>query len=477
MRLFVYAFLFATISLPIAANAETDKANQTAAIERRLHPQPVEASSFLWTDWNRFQQNYHPLYAADDDPKTAWVEGVDSSGAGQWIRFHVSEMKGATKLRLSIRAGYQKSTRLFKANARPRQVTVILKPSGKSVQAQLEDREGWQEIIATQAAGPLDGVELHVDSVYEGTKYTDLTISDVRIFVTATTRENPAYEKSKLDKTLAWKAERLRTARLYKQKKSSELPLLPTYRLATAKEGGGSSAWDVCEDYSVRCRLGYMVKQAEKDPVLTSRFAKEMAILQKISRDPTSLTTVKVAVRDKRPIPAVDGLHVPDLWHSVDGEYGYDGMELPILGTLGSLRADGVGALEVQKQVAFQDALSARLRPCNRSAGRIYAWAEKEKREGDRDQLRALLLVRCGSVEMREGDVSVAEVQIVIYGDDGRLALVAGADYVNAFTWAQNATANGDVAVIGEGRGLFADGRLLTLTRPALAQSQGQKPQ
>src|ERR671930_2204078 len=89
-------------------------------LERRLHAEVVTASSFLWNDWNRFQENYYPLYISDDDPKTAWTEGAPTSGAGEWLRMRVTRTEGATRARLRIRAGYQKSTRMFKANARPK---------------------------------------------------------------------------------------------------------------------------------------------------------------------------------------------------------------------------------------------------------------------------------------------------------------------------------------------------------------------
>src|SRR5512143_3727607 len=94
--------------------------------ERRLHADQVSASSFLWNDWNRFQENYHPLYVSDDDPKTAWVEGVEGNGAGEWLRLRVTEMDGATQVRLHVRNGYQKSASLFAANARPKDVTIKL---------------------------------------------------------------------------------------------------------------------------------------------------------------------------------------------------------------------------------------------------------------------------------------------------------------------------------------------------------------
>src|SRR5215470_7202450 len=93
-------------------------------VERRLHADQVTASSFLWNDWNRFQENYHPLYVSDDDPKTAWVEGVEGDGVGEWLRLRVTPMDGATKLRLHVRNGYQKSSSLFKANSRPKEVTI-----------------------------------------------------------------------------------------------------------------------------------------------------------------------------------------------------------------------------------------------------------------------------------------------------------------------------------------------------------------
>ena len=77
--------------------------------ERRLHPDRATASSFLWNDWNRFQENYHPLYLVDDDPKTAWVEGVAGHGDGEWVKVHTTRVAAVTKVRLRLRNGYHKS--------------------------------------------------------------------------------------------------------------------------------------------------------------------------------------------------------------------------------------------------------------------------------------------------------------------------------------------------------------------------------
>src|SRR5258706_8950762 len=114
-------------------------------VERRLFADQVSGSSFLWNDWNRFQENYLPLYVSDDDPKTAWTEGADSNGEGEWIRMQVTEMDGATKVRLRMRAGYQKSESLWKKNTRPKEATIKLLPGGQTTKVTLADQWGWQE--------------------------------------------------------------------------------------------------------------------------------------------------------------------------------------------------------------------------------------------------------------------------------------------------------------------------------------------
>src|SRR6188768_4426143 len=64
------------------------------AKERRLHVASAEASSYLVNDWDKFQENYLPLYVGDDDPKTAW--SLKTEGVGEWLRVHTTQMEGAT---------------------------------------------------------------------------------------------------------------------------------------------------------------------------------------------------------------------------------------------------------------------------------------------------------------------------------------------------------------------------------------------
>ena len=200
-------------------------------VERRLYSDRIESSSFLWTDWNKFQENYHPNYIMDGDPATAWVEGADTSGKGEWVRVHLSPVEGATKVRLRVQNGYHKSKTLHEKNARLKEVEVKALPSGFTHKATLKDDMEWQEIAFEQPAGKLEAIELSVASVFEGSKYTDLCVSDLEVFVTGLNVENPAFEKAKLDELLAWKKNRLAAAAVLGSKKATELPILPGYRL------------------------------------------------------------------------------------------------------------------------------------------------------------------------------------------------------------------------------------------------------
>ena len=38
---------------------------------KQLHSPEAVATSYLKSNWNRFEENYHPNYVLDGDPKTA----------------------------------------------------------------------------------------------------------------------------------------------------------------------------------------------------------------------------------------------------------------------------------------------------------------------------------------------------------------------------------------------------------------------
>jgi hypothetical protein len=299
-------------------------------VERRLYSDAIDASSFLWGDWNRFVENYHPNYVGDDDPKTAWVEGVPGSGAGQWVRLQVTPLDGTTRVRLKIRNGYQKSKELFAANARAKDVVVRLLPSRAEVKATLTDSDGWQEVIVSQPVGALRAIELRVGSVYEGTKYQDLCISDVAVYASSTTADNPTFEKSKKKSLLAWRAGRIAAAKAWSSA-GVALPLHASYQV-TSTEGQVD-----CDN----CDLAGMLAAAAADPAWKP-WQEAIAVGQQTVAELDRLPTVQVAPRAKTALPVADGFERPDLGQVA----GFEGPQTVATEVVRVLVHPGVAAVE-----------------------------------------------------------------------------------------------------------------------------------
>jgi hypothetical protein len=436
----------------LAATAATAAA---APVERRLHSDAAEASSFLWNDWNRFQENYHPNYVADDDPRTAWVEGAASSGAGEWVRIKVTKLDGVSAVRLRLRNGYQKSKALFAANARIKDVTIKLLPSGKTTRAMLPDAMEWQELTVKQDAGPLEGVEIQVGSVYEGSKYADLCLSDAQIFATATDRQNPVFEKLKLTALQAWKKDRVAAAKQFRAQGAKTMPLLTAYTEVAGPEDTAEGVWDKCQN-DVLCHTREALARAgrarELQPWTTS-----IAIANKALAGDPGLFAAKVAPTDARSLPPLDGFRTPEAYDGIEIGAYWKQTSLPIYGVVGALRTDTLRVIETRSPVSLADAVAAKPAGCQRGKGATFTWALRQKGEAadaGRDLVRAVVAVHCAYVETRDGGSESAVPQVLVYDPQGRLALVAGPGYVDGFTWA---TVDGRDAIVSA-RGIGESG-------------------
>ena len=133
-----FALFLALTSAP-AAHAAADK---IPAGYQQLHASEATATSFLVANWNDFEENYHPNYAFDGDPKTAWIEGKDDIGVGESITWKLSKLKDATSVLLRIRNGYQKSEQLFAMNSRPKKVELKFFGTGGKVVKTVELKIG-----------------------------------------------------------------------------------------------------------------------------------------------------------------------------------------------------------------------------------------------------------------------------------------------------------------------------------------------
>lgn len=432
------------VLLGLAALLAPGAGHAGPARERRLHLVSAEASSYLVNDWNRFQENYLPLYVGDDDPHTAW--NLKTEGIGEWIRMHVTPMQEATHVRMKIRNGFQKSQKLFAANSRAQTLTVVLLPSKKTVDVTLSDTFGWQEIAVDQPAGPLDAVELRIKAVYPGKKYDDLCLSDVQLYVTATSSDNPAYEKQHFEKIVTWKKERAAAASLFKTELGKMLPIAAQYQvsdLPTTPPGAEANSAQVvikaCTSGEA-CWIALNVARALEAGGHDGKHASVLRTAQTLAQAKfAGMTAVRISAQDKRPIPTVDGLCTPTL-DSCEEDPCDRSLPLPISRQLGYLRADGLAVIEQTGLPAFAEAQGLKLAQCHARTETTFAWALRDPAgDGSPGRLRAVLLMVCGVKEGREGSYPAGRSQLLVYGDSGQLELVADSSGAALLDWDQAA--------------------------------------
>lgn len=429
-RLVFVAVSCAVLTTPgRAAEATTAAATAPAApkpVERRLHPTEVQSSSFLWNDWNKFQENYHPSYVADGDPKTAWVEGVSGTGAGEWIRLKLTPLAESTQVRLVVSNGYQKSAALFAANARPKDVVIKLLPSGVEVTHTFGAKMGREEIRIEQPAGLVEAIELKIVSVTEGRKYEDTCISDIAVFVTSLTRENPAFEKSHFDRLMTWKKERKAAAALFSKTQKEKLPLGPRYvfapnELQATNQGSGPLEW-------MAGLLGALPSS------MTSTHAASIELARNVLAHPDTLRPVQVVAKDARPVPPVDGV----CGFGLERFYCPTSFELPR--QLGLLNTSGFGVFDVKKSPTLEDALAATAPACQQTALASLAWSRSIAAASVDAPPRtaAVFLVDCQLTCSRSGLSPEARGQLLVYDESGRLDLIVVETSVTSLEWGED---------------------------------------
>ncbi len=147
------------------------------------------------------------------------------------------------------------------------------------------------------------------------------------------------------------------------------------------------------------------------------------------------MTAARVAVADKRPIPRVDGLCTPAL-DSCEADPCYQAAPLPVTGQLGYLRADALALADQTGLPSLVDLQDDKPVACHSEAGGTFFWAARDAAsDGSASKLRALLIGRCGLVEGREGSYPTHDVQLLVFGDDGRLEIVADPERAATLDW------------------------------------------
>ena len=120
---------------------------------------------------------YGPRNLTDGNDKTAWVEGSDGQGLGEFIVLEFNSERGVRGL--TIRNGYDKSPDIFTKNSRVKDIELRFS-SGDSIEATLKDAPGPQYVTMSQ---PIKAkwIELVIRSVYPGSKYSDTAINELSV--------------------------------------------------------------------------------------------------------------------------------------------------------------------------------------------------------------------------------------------------------------------------------------------------------
>lgn len=305
-----------------------------AGVFRPLHADHAEASSYLKSNWNKYEENYHPTYVLDGDPKTAWVEGKDGDGAGESITLPLSTLTSARAVKLSIKNGYQKSAKLLEANGAPHKVTVIVRDAdgqeSARTQAVLARKMGAQDVVVDVGGKGVASVTVVVDDVTAGRVYQDTCVSDIAVFVDSDVPHNAKAEEAKRAVAAAWRKERIARAKYF-----AKLP--PTFPFASTtffpeptEERTAPPA--VAKDDTLT--LGVQAVLDAKHPALavfTEREREALADLTRLSTKTSGAKRVEFA-GTRAPLP--------------------DGLDYVI---------DGIAPFVLRDQVVFADAVAPKL--------------------------------------------------------------------------------------------------------------------
>src|SRR5690554_4838259 len=113
----------------------------------------------------------------DDNPQTAWVEGKENEGIGEWVEFIFDP--GHEIKKIKIINGYARSEALYKANNRVKRAEISF--DGKRFPIEMEFKDMIMEPHIFKFQNPIraERVRITILDVYKGTKYNDTCISEI----------------------------------------------------------------------------------------------------------------------------------------------------------------------------------------------------------------------------------------------------------------------------------------------------------
>jgi len=142
-----------------------------------IRPTSATASSTLKATATN---SYGATNLLDSDVTTAWSEGAQGPGLGEWVSFAFSAK--TTLSRIEIANGYQKDKQRFAGNPRVKSLKIEYS-NGTTQLVDLLDTMEFQ--VVTPTPQPTEWVRLVIVSVYPGNEWEDTALSEVHFYAAA----------------------------------------------------------------------------------------------------------------------------------------------------------------------------------------------------------------------------------------------------------------------------------------------------
>ncbi|HSS22769.1 MAG TPA: discoidin domain-containing protein [Pyrinomonadaceae bacterium] len=173
---FVYKYWKASdnsVAQPVSSPSPA-ATHETASPTRTALPGALQINTSASSVRYSVQANtYDPANAIDNNKKTAWIEGVDGSGVGEWLRFDFG--REINLHRIVVLPGYFKSPDIWAQNNRLAAVTLQFS-DGSSQHFNFPDRMERQ--VLDLGAVKTRWMRLVIDQVYSGSD-PDTAVSEV----------------------------------------------------------------------------------------------------------------------------------------------------------------------------------------------------------------------------------------------------------------------------------------------------------
>ena len=337
-----------------------------------IWPPPRPAASWSTTGTSSRRTTCRCTWATTI-PRTAWTEGVKGTGTSEWLRVRVTPMEGATRVRLRVRNGYQKTARLFAANARAAGRHGRAAALGQDRRRRAGRPAGLAGGAGRAAGGAARGRRATLrGSVYPGTKYDDLCISDVQLLVTADdarqprVREGPPGAHPEVEGRTPGGGQAVQDRRRQEPAGRPAIPG-PGRRQTRGEAGQGQVQERLAVPHATRC-----CERARKDAAASQTHAARWVGRWPWSRaSSASMVPVQAVARDKRKLPAVDGLCSPGM-NSCFDDGCFEAFPLP-----------GTGQVAFLQTVRAGRARRDRLACAGRRAGRQAEGVPPARRDQD----------------------------------------------------------------------------------------------